>query len=57
MHMTADLLAQLDPAGEVIRWFTLIAEMPWQIVSRSPRSCRGPIVALITSAWTSDLTD
>ena len=27
MQMTADLLAQRHPAGEVIQWLTLIAEM------------------------------
>ena len=27
MQMTADLLAQRDPAGEVLQWLTLIAEM------------------------------
>ena len=27
MQMNADLLAQRDPAGEVLQWLTLIAEM------------------------------
>ena len=27
MQMTTDLLAQCDPAGEVLQWLTLIAEM------------------------------
>ena len=27
MQMTADLLVQRDPAGEVLQWLKLIAEM------------------------------